>query len=108
MRAGGLDRKITVLRDGGMTRNAMNEPVPAWAEYGVFWARELQQRPTESWKAGQTAAQLESAWRIRWSAAAAGITTTDKLTVNGREYRIIGVTEPLRRTEIEIIGVADA
>lgn len=106
MRLGRLNRRITIRRASAPTRNAMNEPVEDWADFGTFSAEQLQQRPTESWKAGQTAAQIETVWRVRWLVRTATISPSDRLICDGREYQIIGVTEPVRRSVIEIVGIA--
>ena len=74
--------------------------------YARFMAEQIDQRPTESWKAGQTAAQVERVWRIRWSDRAASITPSDRLNCDGREFQIIGVTEIGRRIGIQIVGIA--
>ena len=106
MRLGRLNKRITIRRASAPTRNAMNEPVPAWADFASFWGQQIDQRPTESWKAGQTAAQVERVWRLRWSDRAATITPSDRLSCDGREFQIIGVTEIDRRVGIEIVGIA--
>lgn len=106
MRLGKLNKRIVIRRATAATRNAMNEPVEVWADFGGFMAEPLQQRPTESWKAGQTAAQVERAWRVRWTARSATISASDRLVCDGREFQIIGVTEVGRRVGIEIVGIA--
>ncbi len=105
MRLGRLNKRITIRRASAPTRNAMNEPVEVWADFGKFWAEQVQQRPTESWKAGQTAAQVERVWRVRWTARTATISPSDRLNCDGREFQIIGVTEIGRRVGIEIVGI---
>ncbi|WOF43774.1 phage head closure protein [Sphingopyxis indica] len=106
MRLGRLNRRITILRKSNPSRDALNEEVVEWTEFATFWAEELQQRPTESWKAGQTAAQVEKVWRIRWGARAKTILPTERVRCGGLTYEIIGVTEPVRRTIIQIVAIA--
>lgn len=106
MRLGKLNKRIVIRRASAATRNAMNEPIESWAEFAHFMAEQIDQRPTESWKAGQTAAQVERVWRIRWSDRAASITPSDRLNCDGREFQIIGVTEIGRRIGIQIVGIA--
>lgn len=108
MRLGKLNKRITVRRASAPTRNAMNEPVEVWGDLGKFWAEQIDQRPTESWKAGQTAAQVERVWRVRWHARTATISPSDRLVCDGREFQIIGVTEVGRRVGIEIVGIANS
>lgn len=106
MRLGRLNKRIVIRRATAPTRNALNEPVENWAEVGPFWAEQVQQRATESWKAGQTAAQHERIWRVRWTNRTAAITPSDRLLCDGCEFQIIGVSEIGRRIGVEIIGIA--
>lgn len=106
MRKGKMNQRIAVWRQGAETRNALNEPIRPWAEYGKFWAGEMKARATEAWKAGQTAAQVERAFRVRYTARTATITASDRLKVEGQDLEIIGVTEVGRRDEIEIVAIA--
>lgn len=106
MRLGRLNKRIMIRRATAPTRNAMNEPVEVWTDYGAFWAEPVQQRPTESWKAGQTAAQSERVWRVRWTARTATISPLDRLICDGREFEIIAAFEIGRRVGVEIVGIA--
>lgn len=106
MRLGRLNKRITIRRACAPTRNALNEPEEVWADIGCFWAEQVQQRPMESWKAGQTAAQVERVWRVRWTARTATISASDRLNCDACEFQIIGVTEIGRRVGVEIIGIA--
>ena len=106
MRLGKLNQRVAIMRLGAETRNAMNEPIRPWALFGKFWAKELKQRPTESWKAGQTAAQVERAFELRYTKRSATITASDRLVADGIEMEIIGVTELGRREAVEIVAIA--
>lgn len=106
MRLGRLNKRITIRRASAPTRNAMNEPVEAWADFGSFMAEQVQQRPTESWKAGQTAAQSERVWRVRWTARTETISPLDRLICDGREFEVIAASEIGRRVGVEIVGIA--
>lgn len=106
MRLGQRNKRITIMRQGATTRNSMNEIVGDFEEFGKFWASRLKQKPTESWKAGQTAAQVESVFEVRFTNRAATITASDRLICEGREFEIIGVTENGRRDGIEIVAIA--
>lgn len=106
MRLGRLDKRVTIRRAAPPMRGALNEPVDLWQDFATWPAQVIEQRPTESWKAGQTAAQTETVFRLRWSARAATVTPADRLVCAGREYSLIGVTEVVRRAVIEIVGVA--
>jgi head-tail adaptor len=106
MRIGRMKWRITIRRLGAPARNAMNEPIQNWGDFVTVAASQVQQRPTESWKAGQTAAQMETVWRVRWSLDTATITPLDRVRLDGKDYEIIGVTEPIIRQAIDIVAVA--
>lgn len=108
MRLGRLDKRVTIRRAAPPMRGALNEPVELWQDFASWPAQIVQQRATESWQAGQTAAQAETLFRLRWSTRAATITPRDRLVCDGREFNIIRVTETVRRAVIEIVGVARA
>jgi head-tail adaptor len=106
MRIGRMKWRITIRRLGAPSRNSMNEPVENWGDFVTVSASQIIQRPTETWKAGQTAAQLETVWQVRWSPDTATVTPLDRVRVDGQEYAIIGVTEPTYRRVIEIVATA--
>jgi head-tail adaptor len=105
MRLGKMDRRVTVRRATTPARNALNEPIEVWTDLGTFWAEQLSQAPRESWKAAQTAAQVERVWRLGWNQRTASISPSDRLVCDGREYQIIGVTEVGRRKGVEIVAI---
>lgn len=107
MRGGALNRKAQRLAWSGATRDALNGPVESWTSTGApFAVQQLDQRPVEAWKAGQSAAQLETAFRARWSPAVAAISVKDRLLVDGRTYDVIGMAEPKRRAEVTITCIS--
>jgi len=106
MRLGKLNKRIAIRRVSSSTRNGLNEAIDVWAEFGRFMAEQVQQTPTEGWKADQTAAQVTRIWRLRWTARAATISPSDRLVCDGREFSIIGVTEIGRRVGVQITGIA--
>lgn len=106
MRAGKRNKRITIMRQGATTRNALNEPVGGFDEFGKFWSARLTQRPTEGWKAGQTAAQVERVFNVRYTNRTATITPSDRLICDNQTFEIIGVTEKERREGIDIVAIA--
>lgn len=106
MRLGRLNRRVTILRAGTPTRDALNTPVKAWVPFVSFWAEEIQQRPMESWKAGQTAAQTETLFRLRRNPRSEAITAQDRLVSDGRTFEIIGVTARAQGDRIELVAIA--
>ena len=105
LRAGDLDRRIAILQPISR-RDAMNAIVIDYVEVGKRWAKQLTQRPTQAWKGGQTAASLEVAWQMRWDSLTSSLDTGFRISIGGQTYRILGVTEPLRREAVEVVAVA--
>lgn len=106
MQLGKLNKRVTIRRAAVPTRNAMNEPVQVWSDFGTFWAQPINQRNTERWQADQTSAQSERAWLVRWTDRTATISPLDRLVCDGREFEITGAIEIGRRAAIEISGIA--
>lgn len=106
MRLGRLRARLTVLRPTAGAKNALNETVESWPEFGKFWAEDFTQRAAEGTKAGQTMASVEKVWRLRWLARAKTITPQDRIVCDGITYSIIGVTEPFHREVIQIAAIA--
>ncbi len=109
MKSRKLDRRIRIERATFAT-DAFGTPVPTWAELKTVAAQQYRQRPVEAWKAGGTAASLETVWVIRWSPTMATLSPLDRLRypadADGLIYEISGVSEIGRREGIEIISTA--
>ena len=81
MRGGKCDTRAVLLRATETGRDGLNRPVIEFVPAApAFWVQQMQQRPIEAWKAGQSAAQLECAFRCRWSPTTAGISPRDRAT----------------------------
>lgn len=108
MRAGKRNKRITIMKKGVVTRNALNEPIPSWVKLGDFWSARLTQKPTEGWKSGQTAAQVERAFNVRYTDRTRTITPQMQLICDNRTFEIIGVVEHGRQEGIDIVAIASA
>lgn len=108
MRAGKRNKRITIMKKGAVTRNALNEPIATWTALGTFWSARLTQKPTEGWKAGQTAAQVERAFNVRYTSRTASITPEMQLVCDNRTFEIISVVEHGREQGIDIVAIAPA
>lgn len=106
MRLGKLNRRITIRRLVEGQRDVLNAPVQRWADVGTIFAQKMQQSPVESWKAGQTAAQSEEVFRVRWTRRTAAITPKDRLIEGSTTYDIIGTREPVLRAVIDLVCIA--
>lgn len=107
MDPGALDRRIRLER-ATVTTSGRGTEQKAWSQLATVWAQQVPQRPIEAWKAGGTAAELETVWRTHWSAQVADLSARDRLrypaTDDGTVYEIIGTpTEIGRREGLEIV-----
>ena len=107
MDAGRLDRRI-VLKRASSTLNGFNEPVYSWATLATVWAQMVPVNDGERMRAGETLADMQARFIIRWSAKAATVDPRDRLTFNEREYDINGVKLIGRNEYIEITATARA
>lgn len=104
MKAGDLDRRITVERASVATDNYGGE-TRTWAALGTVWAQVLPISDGERWRAGEVAAHVTTRFRIRWGL---GVTVRDRIVYEGRAYDIAGVKEIGRREGQEITASARA
>lgn len=105
MLAGKLDRRIRVLRYG-MTRDAQNAPVEAWAELVKLWASKEDISDGERMRAAQVGASVTTRFRIRYSSVTATIDAKDRIVYGGLVYDIAGIKEIGRREGLEITASA--
>lgn len=101
MRAGPLDRRITLERYG-ITYNADNEPIEGWAELGKRWASKEDVSDGEKVRAAQVGASVSTRFRVRYDSLTSTLTATDRITYDGQTYEIQGTKELDRRVGIEI------
>lgn len=104
MRAGELDRRITIER-AVVTTDPFGGEQRAWAPLHTVWAQALPISDGERWRAGEVAAQVTHRFRIRWGA---GVEPTDRIRYDGKVYEIVGVKEIGRRVGQEITAAARA
>lgn len=104
MRAGRLDRRITLQRRT-LAENDYGEAIETWVDLATVWAEMLPVRGAERYAAQQTVAETEIKWRIRWRP---NLTPIDRLTYDGRTYDVNGVLEIGRRIGLELYTKARA
>lgn len=109
MRAGELDRRITIERYTE-SRNEFNEPVLSWLPLATVWANRRDASASESWRAQEVGAQITTRFRIRYSSEVADVNPRDRIRYEGRLYNIVGVREAAdgRNVALEIDAVARA
>lgn len=107
MDAGRFDRRIALKR-ASTTMNGFNEPEYSWTTLATVWAAMTPVNDGERMRAGETLANAQCRFVIRWSATAATVDPRDRLTFDGREFDINGVKQIGRREYLEITATARA
>lgn len=105
MRAGSLDRRLTIER-ATETRDAFNEPVLTWAPLATVWAGYTPVSDGERFRAGERAADISARFVIRHSSQVAGLSPKDRAVFEGAAYDILNVKEVGRRVGLEITCAA--
>lgn len=108
MRAGDLDRRITLQRYS-VSYNAANEPDETWTpDASPVWASWRRASARETLAAGQVQAAVSDIFEIRFSSAVANLNAKDRIAYGGRIYDISSVTEIGRREGFRIEASARA
>ena len=102
MRAGKLDRRITIRRYT-TTRNDFGEDIRAWSDVATVWAQQRPNRGAERFAAQQIVGSRVLTFHIRYRA---DLTTADRIYYNDREYNIVDVREIGRRVVTEFDATA--
>lgn len=107
MRAGDLDRRVTIRRIVDRTEDAHGGEVEVWADLAIVSAEVRPISDGERWRTGEAQVAAVSTHRfcIRWGL---GVGPLDRLQYEGRVYEITGVKEIGRRVGQEITAVARA
>jgi len=99
MHAGDLDRQIT-LRSVSVSQNSFGEPEKLYSDFGVVWAKVVEQSGREIILSGVEHAQKRIVACVRYML---GITTDMKIVYNGDEYDIEVINEIGRREGLELV-----
>jgi SPP1 family predicted phage head-tail adaptor len=106
MRAGDLDRRITVERLQAGEPNDFNEVVEAWTVLATLWAKVAEERGREFLASeSQIVGEAKAVFTIRYRA---DLRVTDRLRHSGRIWNIRSIREIGRREGLEIMATAAA
>lgn len=106
MRAGKLDRRVTIQRFVQTGTDELNEPIREWTNVETVWAQQRPNRGSERFEAGQIGATAVMTFHIRYF----GVTAKDRLIYEGRTYEIVSPPREIGRrvvTEIDAIARDD-
>lgn len=102
MRAGDLDRRVTIRRLTLGADDGYGNQVEEWTDVATLWAEVKQTGGTEFLAAGRIGDETRLTFRVRYLA---GITTTDRAVYQGVEHDIVEVRELGRRKGLELFAV---
>jgi SPP1 family predicted phage head-tail adaptor len=101
MRAGKLDRRITIQRVT-TAPNAFNEPVETWIDVATVWAQQRPNRGSERFSAQEINGRAVLTFHIRYRG---DVTVQNRILYRGRSWNILDIREIGRRvvTEIDVV-----
>lgn len=106
-KSGQMDRRITIRR-ATVTKNDLGENVESWSDLATVWSAKEDIRDGERFAAQQTAAEITTRFRIRYSPTVADVNPKDRLLYGEQTYGIVAVKEIGRRDGLEITASARA
>lgn len=101
MRAGGLDRRITIQRQS-VAQSDSGEEVITWVDVAEVWARKVENRGDERFAQQQAVGHAPKTFVIRWSSTVAEVTDEHRIVFDGRNFNITDIRELGRREGIEL------
>lgn len=106
MRAGKLDRRLTIRRFIETGRTPLNEPILDWVDVVTVWAQQRPERGSERFAAAQINGTAVMTFHIRFRG---DVSVKDRLLYEGREYEIVAPPREIgRRVVLEIDAIARA
>lgn len=103
MRAGKMDRRVTLLKFEEIGRDPLNTPIEDWVETATVWAQQRPERGAERFSAAQIAGAKVMTFHVRYRD---DIGVKDRLSYEGQTFEITDVRELGRRVVSEVDCVA--
>lgn len=103
MRAGQLDKSITLLKFTPTEPNAFGEVIPEWVPLATVRAQIVQATTEEFIRSFGASSEMAIIFRIRWLD---GFDTADRVLFNGVDHNIKEIKEIGRRKGLELRTVA--
>jgi SPP1 family predicted phage head-tail adaptor len=99
MRAGVLDRRVTIL-EPIFANDSAGQPIATWSIIATVWMQQVPKPGAERFAAQQVIGQAVMTWRCRWRT---DLTVKHRLRdEDGRIYEIVDIRELKRRDGLEI------
>lgn len=108
MRAGSLDRTVTIMRQGAAVDDGYTMTPGAWAALATRKAQRIVSRGREVFENQGIDALVPMTFVFRDDSVTRTIAVTDRLSFDGKVYDLKSVNEIGRRRGIECVGVANA
>jgi head-tail adaptor len=97
MRAGKLDRLVTLEARTFVRDTRTGEQVETWAPLGDVWAEKLEGHVLERYTGTQKIAEATRGYRMRWANALLDLTSDGHRLIHGQVWNVLGVQEIGRR-----------
>lgn len=108
MKAGKLDRSISIEREGPPTDDGFTKKPGAFEPIGTRAAQIIRSRGREVFENQGVEAEVPVTFLVRFDSLTNTITEQDRIGFEGRSFNIKSVNEISRRDGIEIVAVAAA
>lgn len=99
MRAGDLDRRITIQREEVVGDDGFGNEITDWVDVVTTWARVVQASGREFFAAAAIQSETKVMFKLRFMD---GITVIDRVVYDGRNHDIHEVKELGRREGLEL------
>jgi len=106
MKAGKLDRRITIQRQGEATDNGIEEIPGALETYATRWASWKPANGREIFENLGREAKAAGTFWLRYDSLTSGILATDLVSWDGRTWDIISINQIGRLEGVELLVVA--
>ena len=107
MKAGALDRSVTILRQGAPVDDGFQTLPGAWGTLAVRKAQRITSRGREVFENQGIDALVPMTFVFRDDSVTRTITPADRISFGGRLYDLKAVNELGRRRGVECVGVAN-
>ena len=107
MKAGRLDRRITLQKLTLGAKNALGEQLEVWTDISTVWANVSNPKADEINTAAEVKGRMTKVFRIRYSQDILDVNTKGRVVYDGVTYEI--TTAPIeigRREGLEFTGVS--
>lgn len=106
MKAGKLDRRVTIMRGGAPVDDGYTSQPGALTTYAVRWAAWVPATRKEQFENAVNQGKAGGFFHLRSDSETRAILTTDKLEYNGQVFDILGVSELGRDDGVELLVAA--